>query len=71
MQNIEERIFNFLKESGVNYDVFEHEPVYTCDKMAKILRIQQNFIAKSLIVKKDGGSLTLVVLPGEMKIDYT
>jgi len=70
MNAIEERVLRFLDENGVRYEVFEHEPVYTCEKMAEYLRADQNLIAKSMIMKKSDGGLLLAVLPGEMRIDY-
>jgi Ala-tRNA(Pro) deacylase len=67
---IEEKILNSLKAAGVSYEVFEHEPVYTCRKMAEFLKTGESRIAKSMVVKKSGGGYALAVLPGNAKIDF-
>lgn len=70
MNSIEERIFVFLDQNNVKYDVFQHDPVYTCEKMAKFLKTDKNYIAKSMVVKKSGNGCLLVVLPGNMRVDF-
>lgn len=69
MTDIEEKILTSLKAGGIEYEVFEHEPVYTCRKMAEFLRTDEGRIAKSMIVKKSDGGYVLAVLPGNMRID--
>jgi prolyl-tRNA editing enzyme YbaK/EbsC (Cys-tRNA(Pro) deacylase) len=70
VSTIEERILALLKAEGIEYEVFEHEPVYTCRKMAELLKTDEGCIAKSMIVKKSDAGLVLAVLPGNMKIDF-
>jgi Ala-tRNA(Pro) deacylase len=70
MTDIEERILTSLNGAGIGYEIFEHEPVYTCRKMAEFLKADEGNIAKSMIVKKRGGGYVLVVLPGNMRIDF-
>ncbi len=71
MVDIEEKILASLKAGGISYEIFEHEPVYTCRKMAEFLKTGEDHIAKSMVVKKsnDGGCV-LAVLPGNMRIDF-
>lgn len=70
MSAIEDRILTFLNAAGVEYEVREHPPVYTCPKMAEYLGTDENLIAKSMMIKKNSGRCFLVVLPGKMKIDF-
>ena len=38
MTEIEEKILSLLKAQGVEFEVLEHDPVYTCPQMAKFLK---------------------------------
>ncbi len=71
MNEVEEEIQTTLKKAGVNYEVHDHQPVYTCPKMAEYLGVDQNLIAKSMILKTSAGQCFLAVLPGRLKIDFT
>jgi prolyl-tRNA editing enzyme YbaK/EbsC (Cys-tRNA(Pro) deacylase) len=70
MTEIEEKILSSLKAQGIEYEVFEHDPVYTCPQMANFLKTDEAHIAKSMIVKKSDGTYLLAVLPGNRKIDF-
>lgn len=70
MTEIEEKILSSLKAQGIEYEVFEHDPVYTCPQMANFLKTNEAHIAKSMIVKKSDGTYILAVLPGNKKIDF-
>jgi len=69
MTDVEEKILSALKVHGIEYEVFEHDPVYTCPQMANFLKTDEAHIAKSMIVKKNDGTYLLAVLPGDRKID--
>jgi Ala-tRNA(Pro) deacylase len=68
MIEIEEEIMSSLKARGVEHEVHEHDPVYTCPQMAKFLKTDEAHIAKSMIVRKSDGTFLLAVLPGNKKI---
>jgi len=70
MTDIEEKILASLKAGGVSFEVLEHEPVYTCRKMAEFLKTEESYIAKSMVVKKSDGRLVLAVLPGNVRINF-
>ena len=70
MTEIEEKILSSLKAQGVAFEVFEHDPVYTCPQMAKFLKTDEAHIAKSMVARKSDGALLLAVLPGNKKIDF-
>jgi len=71
MNDTEEKILSVMKANGVQYEIFEHKPVYTCSKMAEFLKTDEDRIAKSMIMKKSNGGYLLAVLPGSMKIDFS
>jgi len=68
--SLQETIQRVLDERGVPYEVFEHEPVYTNPAMAEALMVSQRETVKSLVVKTKEGSLAVVVLPGDAKMDW-
>ena len=70
MTEVEEKILSALKAHGIEYEVFEHDSVYTCPQMANFLKTDEAHIAKSMIVKKSDGTYLLAVLPGNKKIDF-
>jgi Ala-tRNA(Pro) deacylase len=70
MTEVEEKILSALKAQGIEYEVFEHDPVYTCPQMANFLKTDEAHIAKSMIVKKSDGTYMLAVLPGNKKINF-
>ena len=71
MNEAEEEIQATLNKAGINYEIHEHKPVYTCPKMAEYLGTDQNLIAKSMILKTSDDQCFLAVLPGRLKIDFT
>ncbi|HUK50874.1 MAG TPA: YbaK/EbsC family protein [Terriglobales bacterium] len=70
MSQIDEQILAFLQQSGVTYELREHEPVYTAPQMAEYLGTLEERIAKSMVLKKSGGGYVLAVLPGRLRIDF-
>jgi len=70
MTPIDEEIIVFLNQSGITYELREHEPVYTAPQMAQYLGTSEQRIAKSMVLKQSDGGCVLAVLPGRLKIDF-
>jgi len=70
LNTVEEKIFRFLDSNAAKYEVFEHPAVYTCEVMARLLKTNENSIAKSMIVKNSDEAYLLAVLPGGMRVDF-
>lgn len=70
MTEIEEQILSSLKARGIEFEVFEHDPVYTCPQMAKFLKTDEAHIAKSMVARRSDGTFLLAVLPGNKKINF-
>ena len=68
MQNPYLAIQNFLKQSHIEYESIEHEPVYTSEQAAKIRGISLKQGAKSLLLKAKN-EFILAVLPGDKRLD--
>jgi len=63
-----EKIIKLLKENKVNYQLFEHEPVFTSEQASKVRNIKMCQGAKAIIFSADGKPI-LVVVPGDRRVD--
>lgn len=65
---IPKKLINFLDKSKVRYEVLEHKTVYTAFDKAKTLRVKENIIGKTLVVKTDK-NYALVLVPANKNLD--
>ncbi|MFA4998536.1 MAG: hypothetical protein WC514_00720, partial [Candidatus Paceibacterota bacterium] len=65
---ISKKLINFLDKSKVKYEVLEHKTVYTAFDKAKTLRVKENIIGKTLVVKIDK-NYALVLVPANKNLD--
>ncbi len=63
-----EKIKKLLDENGVDYQFFEHEPVFTSDDASRIRNTPKHLGAKAIIFSADGSPI-LVVVPGDQRVD--
>ena len=63
-----ESVKRLLDESGLRYEISEHEPVYTSEDAARIRGEDIRTGAKALIFKSKD-SFVLCIVPGDRKID--
>ena len=68
--SLEQHIQDILENKKILYEVFEHEPVYTNPAMAEALEVNEAETVKSLVVKTKEGTLAVVVMPGNAKLDW-
>lgn len=62
------KVLKFLEKSGVQYELREHKPAFTAQRMAAVEHEPGKFVAKPVIVKADGNIL-MCVLSANHKID--
>lgn len=62
------KVQKFLDESGVKYEVSEHKPVFTAQRMAAAEHEPGKYVAKPVIVKADG-KLIMCVVSANHKVD--
>lgn len=62
------KIMEFLNKTGVKYEVVEHKPVFTAQRMAAVEHESGKFVAKPVIVKADD-KFVMCVLAASCKID--
>jgi Ala-tRNA(Pro) deacylase len=62
------RVIDFLDESGVKYEVTEHEPAFTAQQMAAAEHEPGRYVAKPVIVRADE-EYVMCVLAAPCKID--
>lgn len=63
-----EKIIKLLQENNVDYQFFEHEPVFTSEQAAKVRNTLQRFGAKAIIFSADKKPI-LIIVPGDKKVD--
>ena len=61
-------IKEFLRKSGVRFEVHKHTPVFTAQRMAAVEHERGRYVAKPVIVKADGRYL-MCVLPASRHLD--
>jgi len=62
------RVIEFLGKSGVDYEVTEHRPTFTAQRMAAEEHESGKYVAKSVIIKADG-KFVMCVLSACYKVD--
>jgi len=67
---LEEKIINILQDQGVDYEVKEHEPVYTNPGMAEALGVSEAETVKSLVLTTKEKKMVVLVMPGNKKVDW-
>lgn len=68
MSIAEKKILSKLKNSDVEYEVFEHEPVYTCEQAAEVRGITPQEGIKCLLLNSGEGRV-LAITRGDKKVD--
>lgn len=63
------KIISILQAGNVNYQIIEHEPVYTSTQAESISGLTLSQGAKALLLKADK-NFVLVVLPGDRRVDF-
>lgn len=63
-----DKIKQLLDDNSMQYDVMEHEPVYTCEEAAKVRGTQLSQGTKALIMKADAKYI-MAILPGNKELD--
>jgi Cys-tRNA(Pro) deacylase len=67
---LEENIIAILKENKIDYEVFEHEPVFTNPAMATALGVSEAETVKSLVLVTKEKEMVVLVLPGDQRVDW-
>lgn len=68
MINPFDEIIKLLNKNKIQYQLIEHEPVYTSEQAARVRGLSLSEGAKSLLLKTDDRFI-LVVLPGDRKLN--
>lgn len=67
---LEEKIVQALQDRGIDFEIYEHEPVYTNPTMATALGVSEAETVKSLVLTTKEKALVVLVLPGNKKVDW-
>ncbi len=64
-----EKILSIFKENRVNFQLYEHEPVYTSQQAAIVRGVELKTGCKSMLLKTKTGKFILANLAADRKID--
>lgn len=62
-----DELLRFLEELGIDYTLYEHEPVFTAEEALKVCGHIPGVHCKSLFLKDKGDAFWLVTLPDEKR----
>ena len=65
---VPKKVLNFIEKSGAKYEILDHKVVYTAFDKAKTLRVPENTIGKTLIVKT-GKEFSIALIPSNKNLD--
>ena len=64
------KLKEFLDEVGADYQVIHHRPTYTAQETAEICHIPGKKLAKTVVIRLNGG-LALTVLPAHYRVNLS
>jgi Cys-tRNA(Pro) deacylase len=67
---LEEKIIHMLEDQKIDYEEYEHEPVFTNPAMAEALGVNESQTVKSLVLTTKEKKMVVFVMPGNKKIDW-
>lgn len=70
VMTLEEKIIQMLKDKGIEYEVYEHEPVFTNPIMAEVLGVTEAETVKSLVLTTKEKKMVVLVMPGNKRVDW-
>lgn len=65
---IPKKIINFLEKNRIKYEPVEHKTVYTAFDKARTLKMKENIVGKTLVLKTDR-DLAVVLIPSNKNLD--
>ena len=64
-----EKILKIFEENRVNYQLYEHEPVYTSQEAARVRGVELKTGCKSMVLKTKDGKFVLANIAADKRID--
>ncbi|MBW2988021.1 YbaK/EbsC family protein [Candidatus Woesearchaeota archaeon] len=68
MSIAEKKIMKILKQNNIEVEVYEHEPVYTCEQAARVRGVAPNEGIKCLLLKSERG-FVLAITRGDLRLN--
>ena len=63
-------LLELFGSAGVEYQLYEHEPVYTSEQASKVRGVELKTGVKALLLKNDKGEFLLADLAADEKVDF-
>jgi Ala-tRNA(Pro) deacylase len=75
VENLEKEadaLINLFKENGVNYQLYEHAPVYTSEEASRVRNVELKTGVKAMLVRdKSQDSFLLADIAADRRIDFS
>jgi len=65
---VPKKVINLLEKSKIKYELIEHKTVYTAFDKSRTLKLKQNVVGKSLVLKINR-DLVVVLIPANKNLD--
>lgn len=69
MKEEADKILSIFKENNIEYQLYEHEPVYTSQQAATVRGVELKTGCKSMVLKTKSGKFILANIAANRKID--
>ncbi|MGE5638024.1 MAG: YbaK/EbsC family protein [Chloroflexota bacterium] len=69
MKEKADKILSIFKENNIEYQLYEHEPVYTSQQAATVRGVELKTGCKSMVLKTKSGKFILANIAANRKID--
>ena len=68
MSVAEKKILKLLREHNIEFELYEHEPVYTCEQASRVRGVAPSEGIKCLLLKSEKG-FVLAITRGDLKVN--
>lgn len=70
MQEEMQKLLGLFAREGVEYHLYEHEPVYTSEQASRVRGVELRTGVKALVLKTREEKFLLVDVPADTKVDF-
>ena len=64
-----ENVKRILDEKGIDYRIFEHEPVYTSEQAARVRGVDVKTGVKAMVLKTEKGEYVMALVRADKRVD--
>ncbi len=69
MEKEMQELLDMFEENGIEYQLYEHDPVYTSEQASKVRGVELKTGVKSMVLRRKEGKFILANIAADRKID--